>query len=81
MTNLAQTIDRLKEEGVWVAGTDVSAPQDVYKTKFDLPLAIVIGNEGKGMGRLIKEKCDFLCEVADARPAQFLERLCSKEVF
>ncbi len=63
VTNLAQTIDRLKEEGVWVAGTDVSAPQDVYKTKFDLPLAIVIGNEGKGMGRLIKEKCDFLVKL------------------
>lgn len=63
VTNLAQTIDRLKEEGVWVAGTDVSAPQDVYRTKFDLPLAIVIGNEGKGIGRLIKEKCDFLVKL------------------
>lgn len=63
VTNLAQTIDRLKEEGVWVAGTDVSAKQDVYKTKFDMPLAIVIGNESKGMGRLIKEKCDFLVKL------------------
>lgn len=63
VTNLAQTIDRLKEAGVWVAGTDLSAPQDVYKTKFDLPLAIVIGNEGKGIGRLIKEKCDFLVKL------------------
>lgn len=63
VTNLAQTIDRLKEEGIWIAGTDVSAPQDVYKTKFDLPLAIVIGNEGKGIGRLIKEKCDFLVKL------------------
>lgn len=63
VTNLAQTIDRLKEAGVWVAGTDVSAKQDVYKTKFDMPLAIVIGNESKGMGRLIKEKCDFLVKL------------------
>ncbi|MFF2094476.1 23S rRNA (guanosine(2251)-2'-O)-methyltransferase RlmB [Paenibacillus sp. NPDC058174] len=63
VTNLAQTIDRLKEEGVWIAGTDLSAPQDVYKTKFDLPLAIVIGNEGKGIGRLIKDKCDFLVKL------------------
>ncbi|GGG90652.1 23S rRNA (guanosine(2251)-2'-O)-methyltransferase RlmB [Paenibacillus radicis (ex Gao et al. 2016)] len=63
VTNLAQTIDRLKQEGVWIAGTDLSAPQDVYKTKFDLPLAIVIGNEGKGIGRLIKEKCDFLVKL------------------
>ncbi|MFC4778080.1 23S rRNA (guanosine(2251)-2'-O)-methyltransferase RlmB [Paenibacillus sp. GCM10023252] len=63
VTNLAQTIERLKEEGIWIAGTDVSAPQDVYKTKFDLPLGIVIGNESKGMGRLIKEKCDFLVKL------------------
>ncbi|RIX47911.1 23S rRNA (guanosine(2251)-2'-O)-methyltransferase RlmB [Paenibacillus nanensis] len=63
VTNLAQTIDRLKEAGVWVAGTDVSAKQDVFKTKFDMPLAIVIGNESKGMGRLIKEKCDFLVKL------------------
>ncbi|MCR2807277.1 23S rRNA (guanosine(2251)-2'-O)-methyltransferase RlmB [Paenibacillus soyae] len=63
VTNLAQTIDKLKEAGVWVAGTDVGAKQDVYKTKFDMPLAIVIGNESKGMGRLIKEKCDFLVKL------------------
>ncbi|MGO4539573.1 23S rRNA (guanosine(2251)-2'-O)-methyltransferase RlmB [Paenibacillus sp. YIM B09110] len=63
VTNLAQTIDKLKEAGVWVAGTDVSASQDVYKMKFDMPLAVVIGNESKGMGRLIKEKCDFLVKL------------------
>ncbi|QAY67839.1 23S rRNA (guanosine(2251)-2'-O)-methyltransferase RlmB [Paenibacillus protaetiae] len=63
VTNLAQTIDRLKEEGVWIAGTDVAAKQDVYDTGFDLPLAVVIGNESKGMGRLIKEKCDFLVKL------------------
>jgi 23S rRNA (guanosine2251-2'-O)-methyltransferase len=63
VTNLAQTIDKLKEAGVWVAGTDLSASQDVYKMKFDMPLVIVIGNESKGMGRLIKEKCDFLVKL------------------
>lgn len=63
VTNLAQTIDKLKEAGVWVVGTDVNAKQDVYKMKLDMPLAIVIGNESKGMGRLIKEKCDFLVKL------------------
>ncbi|MNZ91256.1 putative TrmH family tRNA/rRNA methyltransferase [compost metagenome] len=63
VTNLAQTIEKLKEAGVWIAGTDVSAAQEVYKMKFDMPLAIVIGNESKGMGRLIKEKCDFLVKL------------------
>jgi 23S rRNA (guanosine2251-2'-O)-methyltransferase len=63
VTNLAQTIDKLKEAGVWVAGTDLAASQSVYKMKFDMPLAIVIGNESKGMGRLIKDKCDFLVKL------------------
>lgn len=63
VTNLAQTIDRLKEEGIWIAGTDVSAKQEIYSMKFDMPLAVVIGNEGKGIGRLIKEKCDFLVKL------------------
>ncbi|ASS68186.1 MULTISPECIES: 23S rRNA (guanosine(2251)-2'-O)-methyltransferase RlmB [unclassified Paenibacillus] len=63
VTNLAQTMESLKQEGIWIAGADVSAEQDVYKTSFDLPLAIVIGNEAKGMGRLIREKCDFLVKL------------------
>ncbi|MNI05714.1 putative TrmH family tRNA/rRNA methyltransferase [compost metagenome] len=63
VTNIAQTIEELKEAGVWVAGTDVSAAQDVYRANFKLPLALVIGNEGKGVGRLIKEKCDFLVKL------------------
>ncbi|MDF2668402.1 MAG: methyltransferase [Paenibacillus sp.] len=60
VTNLAQTIERLKEAGIWIAGADVSGEQNVYKADFKMPLAIVIGNEGKGIGRLIKDKCDFL---------------------
>ncbi|UVI29835.1 23S rRNA (guanosine(2251)-2'-O)-methyltransferase RlmB [Paenibacillus spongiae] len=65
VTNLAQTIDRLKEEGIWIAGADVGAKQDVYEssTNLDMPLAVVIGNESKGIGRLIREKCDFLVKL------------------
>ncbi|MCQ6563628.1 23S rRNA (guanosine(2251)-2'-O)-methyltransferase RlmB [Paenibacillus mendelii] len=65
VTNLAQTIDKLKEEGIWIAGADVAAEQDVYasSTNFDMPLAVVIGNESKGIGRLIREKCDFLVKL------------------
>src|SRR5690606_6607403 len=55
VTNLAQTIDKLKQAGVWIAGTDVTAAQEVYDMKFDMPLAVVIGNESKGIGRLVKE--------------------------
>lgn len=63
VTNMAQTIDKLKERGVWIAGTDVAAKDDVYRANFNLPLAVVIGNEAKGIGRLIRDKCDFLVKL------------------
>ncbi|MGN7170270.1 23S rRNA (guanosine(2251)-2'-O)-methyltransferase RlmB [Paenibacillus cellulositrophicus] len=64
VTNLGQTIEELKEKGIWVVGTDVSASSEMYDTNvFDGPVAVVIGNEGKGMGRLIREKCDVLVKL------------------
>lgn len=63
VTNIAQTIEQLKEKGIWVAGADGAAKQEIYQTDLTMPLAIVIGNEGKGIGRLIKEKCDFLIKL------------------
>jgi 23S rRNA (guanosine2251-2'-O)-methyltransferase len=63
VTNLAQTIDRLKERGLWIAGADASAPDDVWRADLTLPLAIVIGSEGRGIGRLIRDKCDFLVKL------------------
>ena len=63
VTNLAQTVDELKERGVWVAGADASAEQEVYEADLTVPLAVVIGNEGKGLGRLIRERCDFLVKL------------------
>ncbi|WP_106767185.1 23S rRNA (guanosine(2251)-2'-O)-methyltransferase RlmB [Paenibacillus faecalis] len=64
VTNLAQTIEQLKEMGVWVVGTVVDADQEIYDTDvFNGPVAVVIGNESKGMGRLIREKCDVLVKL------------------
>ncbi|WP_195576673.1 23S rRNA (guanosine(2251)-2'-O)-methyltransferase RlmB [Paenibacillus sp. 1001270B_150601_E10] len=64
VTNLAQTIEELKERGVWIVGTDVSATQVIYDANIlDSPVAIVIGNENKGMGRLIRESCDVLLKL------------------
>ncbi|MGG1877877.1 23S rRNA (guanosine(2251)-2'-O)-methyltransferase RlmB [Paenibacillus cisolokensis] len=64
VTNLAQTIEQLKELGVWIVGTVVDADTDIYDaTVFDGPVAVVIGNENKGMGRLIREKCDVLAKL------------------
>lgn len=58
VTNIANTIDKLKERGIWVAACDMDG--EVYYHK-DLTgsIALVIGNEGKGISRLVKEKCDF----------------------
>lgn len=63
VTNIAQTIEALKAEGVWVAGTAVDAGQLVYEADLRMPVAIVIGNENRGIGRLVKEKCDFLVKL------------------
>ncbi|WP_370639139.1 23S rRNA (guanosine(2251)-2'-O)-methyltransferase RlmB [Cohnella sp. REN36] len=63
VSNLAQTIDRLKEAGVWIAGADASATEDVYASNLTGPIAIVIGSEGKGLSRLVREKCDFLISL------------------
>jgi len=60
VTNLAQTVDDLKKRGVWIAGTDAKGSADYRQMDAKLPLAVIIGSEGKGMSRLLKEKCDFL---------------------
>lgn len=60
VNNLSQTVDELKERGVWIAGTDAKKSVDYRKMDATLPLAVIIGSEGKGMSRILKEKCDFL---------------------
>jgi 23S rRNA (guanosine2251-2'-O)-methyltransferase len=63
VTNMARTIEELKERGVWIAGTDASGKEDYRQMDGTIPLGLIIGSEGKGMGRLIKEKCDFLIRL------------------
>lgn len=58
--NLSQIVDELKERGVWIAGTDAKGSEDYRRMDATLPLAVIIGSEGKGMSRVLKEKCDFL---------------------
>lgn len=63
VTNLARTIDELKEKGVWIAGTDAKGSEDYRRFDGTMPLGLVIGSEGKGIGRLIRDKCDFLIHL------------------
>ncbi|MBQ4516490.1 MAG: 23S rRNA (guanosine(2251)-2'-O)-methyltransferase RlmB, partial [Clostridia bacterium] len=62
VTNLAQTIDYLKERGLWVMGADMSG-DDMYRSNLTGAIALVVGSEGKGISRLIKEKCDFMVRI------------------
>jgi 23S rRNA (guanosine2251-2'-O)-methyltransferase len=63
VTNLARTIDMLKERGIWVVGTDAAAPQSLFAADLKRPLAMVLGAEGGGMRRLTREHCDFLVRI------------------
>ena len=62
VTNIPNTIDYLKEEGVWVFGADMDG-EDYASVDFDLPCALVIGNEGKGIGTLTAKKCDRIVSL------------------
>ena len=62
VTNLSQTIQELKERGLWVFGTDMKGT-DYRQWNTDTPICIVIGNEGKGISRLVKENVDELVTI------------------
>ena len=62
VASLPGVIDELKEKGCWVYGADMGG-EDCRKVDFDGAVALVIGSEGRGLGRLIKEKCDFIVSL------------------
>jgi len=61
--NIAQTLEKLKKLGYWVVGADMLGEQLYYDAKLTGPLVVVLGSEGKGIGRLVKEQCDFLVRI------------------
>jgi 23S rRNA (guanosine2251-2'-O)-methyltransferase len=63
VVNLSTTIKALNKIGVWVAGMDREASQSVFKADLNMPIAIVIGSEGKGIRPLVKKSCDFLISI------------------
>lgn len=63
VANIAQAITDLKKEGIWIVGSASDADVTLYDADFRIPLAIVVGNEGKGMSRLVGEKCDFVVAI------------------
>lgn len=69
VTNLARTLRDLKDRGVWVYGLDVDATQPYYEQDLRGPLALVVGSEGAGLGRLVQETCDALVNIPMAAEA------------
>ncbi|SDN92653.1 23S rRNA (guanosine(2251)-2'-O)-methyltransferase RlmB [Alkalicoccus daliensis] len=63
VTNISKTMEELKKQGLWFAGTDAAGKQDYRQADLDMPIGLVIGSEGKGISRLVKEKCDFLVRI------------------
>ena len=63
VSNISHTIDELKNRGVWVYGADMQGKENYFEKELSGPIAIVIGSEGDGVSRLVKEKCDFLINI------------------
>lgn len=63
VNNITETIRYLKENDLWICGTDINTNTYYYNQDFKMPIGIVIGNEGFGMSRLVRENCDFLIKI------------------
>lgn len=72
VVNLAQTLEQLKDSGLWIVGMDVEGDQVLYEADLSMPLALVVGNEQKGLRPLIRKNCDFLVRIPAGGPLQSL---------
>lgn len=80
VNNISQTLDELKNKGLWIFGADMDAKKYIYDEKYDLPIGLVIGNEGKGIGRLVKEKCDILIKIPMHGNVNSLNASCATSI-
>ncbi len=62
VTNTVRILEEMKDKGFWIAGADMDG-EVMYKADLKGPLALVLGSEGRGIGRLVKEKCDFVVSI------------------
>ena len=63
VTNISETIEKLKQEGLWICGTDISTDKYYYEQDLTGSIGIVIGNEGNGMSEKVRKNCDFLVKI------------------
>ncbi len=63
VTNIVRAMEELKEQGYWIVGLDMQGTQEYTELDYATPVAIVVGNEGRGIRRLVKEHCDHLVRI------------------
>jgi 23S rRNA (guanosine2251-2'-O)-methyltransferase len=63
VTNLNSTIKDLKDNGFWIVGTDMTDSVSYTELDYNIPIALIIGNEGFGISRLVREKCDYVVNI------------------
>ena len=63
VTNITESLKKLKEYGLWIYGLDMAGVSNIYDTKLEGAIGIVVGNEGEGISRLVKENCDVLMKI------------------
>ncbi len=64
VTNLTRSMEHLKAQGIWIAGLEgQSEARSLYEADLDMPLALVVGSEGQGLRRLVRQRCDFLLRL------------------
>ena len=79
VSNIAECLNRLKEAGVWVLGAE-AGNKDIRQETISFPAALVIGSEGRGLHRLVKERCDVLVSIRQTSKISSLNASCAATV-
>lgn len=80
VTNISQTLEILKEKGLWIYGADMDGEKYINEEKLDVSLGVVIGSEGSGIGRLIKKNCDTLVKIPMKGNINSLNASCAASI-
>lgn len=80
VTNISQTLEILKEKGLWIYGADMDGEKYISEERLDIPIGVVIGSEGSGIGRLIKKNCDTLVKIPMKGNINSLNASCAASI-
>lgn len=81
VTNLVNTMKELKKHGIWITGADMGGEKDIYSADLSGAVAVVIGNEGSGISRLVREECDFIVNIPMVGEIESLNASVSASIF